>query len=58
MGWWWRESKKANKTSKPPGIYEKGTKNGQFPHLLTLKNVENAVFYLKVLNKIYSKTFF
>jgi hypothetical protein len=25
-GWWWRESEKSNKPSKPPGMYENSTK--------------------------------
>jgi hypothetical protein len=35
QGWWWRESKKSNKTSKPLGIYENSAKTASFPHLLT-----------------------
>jgi hypothetical protein len=46
-----------NKPSKPPRIYENGAKTAGFPHVY-LKNVENAVFYLKKLNKIYSQDFF
>ncbi len=33
--WWWRESKKSNKPSEPPGMYENGAKTASFPHLLT-----------------------
>jgi hypothetical protein len=29
-------------------------KKGRFPALINIKNAENAVFYVKVLNKIYS----
>jgi hypothetical protein len=32
------------------------TKMPVFPHLLTKKSPKNVVVYLKVLNKIYSKT--
>jgi hypothetical protein len=32
-GWWWRESKKINKHSKPPRMY----KNGRFYALIDLK---------------------
>jgi hypothetical protein len=46
--------KKSIKPSKPPGIYE----NGRFPTLIYLNNAKNAVFYLKVLNKIYSQDVF
>jgi hypothetical protein len=34
-GLWSRKSKKSNKTSMPPGIYEKGAKTACFLHLLT-----------------------
>ncbi len=53
-GWWWRESKKSIKPSKPSRIY----KNGWFPTLIYLNNAKNAVFYLTVLNKIYSQDVF
>jgi hypothetical protein len=50
-GWWWRESKKSNMTSKPPGIYE----NGQFPAFIDLKNAKTLLFTYKYLSP---KTFF
>jgi hypothetical protein len=37
---------------------QKRRKNGYFPALLDLKNAKNAVFYLKLLNKIYSQDIF
>jgi hypothetical protein len=37
---------------------QKRRKNGRFPSLINLKIAKNAVFYLKVLSKIYSKDFF
>jgi hypothetical protein len=55
MGWWWRESKKSNKPSNPPGMYENSTKTAGYPTLIDLKIVVNADFYLKVLNKLYSR---
>ncbi len=54
-GWWWRESKKLNKPSKPPGMYKNSAKTGGFPHLLTLKSLKMLFFYLEVLNKINSR---
>jgi hypothetical protein len=36
----------------------KRRKNSRFPALFDLKNSKNAVFYLKVLNKIYSQDVF
>jgi hypothetical protein len=36
----------------------KWRKNGRFPSLIDFKNAENAIFYLKVLNKIYSQDVF
>jgi hypothetical protein len=36
-------------------MYKNGAKTAGFP---ALKNVENAIFYLKVLNKIYSHDVF
>jgi hypothetical protein len=49
QAWWWRESK-SNKPSKPPEI----DKNSRFPALIDLKIAKSAIFFLKVLNKIYS----
>jgi hypothetical protein len=37
---------------KPPEMYENGDKTCGFPALIDLKIAKNAVFYLKVLNKI------
>jgi hypothetical protein len=56
-GWRWRESKKSNK---PPSHPEctKMAKNRLFPIRIDLKITENAVFYLKVLNKIYFRDAF
>jgi hypothetical protein len=45
------ESKRSNKPSKPAGMYDMGW----FPALFSLKMADNAVFYLKVLNKMYSQ---
>jgi hypothetical protein len=54
-GWWCRKSKDTNKPPMLPGMYENGAKKkGRFSALIDLKIAENAVFYLKVLNKIYS----
>jgi hypothetical protein len=44
--WWWRESKKSNKPSKPTGIYENSAKTAGYPHLLTLKS-QKRLFLLK-----------
>jgi hypothetical protein len=41
-----------------PGIYKNGTKNGQFPAFVDIKIANNAVFYSKMLNKIYSQDIF
>jgi hypothetical protein len=38
--------------------YKRWRQNGKFPALFALKTAENAVFYLKVLNKIYSRDIF
>jgi hypothetical protein len=38
--------------------YRKRHKNGRFPALIDLKNAKNAVFYFKILNKIYSQDVF
>ncbi len=54
--WWWRESKKSNKPSKLPGMYENGAKMAGLIH--DIKIAENAVFYLKVLKKAYSRDVF
>ncbi len=40
------------------GDVPKRCQNGQFPSLIDLKIAENAVFYLKVLNKIYFQDVF
>jgi hypothetical protein len=55
--WWWRKSKELNT---PPSCPEcmKTAKNGWFPALIDLKIAKDAVFYLKVLNKIYSRDVF
>jgi hypothetical protein len=37
---------------------QKCCQNSRFPALIDLKIAENVVFYLKVLNKIYSKDVF
>ncbi len=42
--WWWRGSKKSNKPSKPPGVYENSTKTDGLPYI-DLKNAKNAVFF-------------
>jgi hypothetical protein len=47
-----------NKPSNLPGMYKNSAKNGWFPALTAFKITENAVFYLKVLNKIYSQDVF
>jgi hypothetical protein len=39
-------------------MYKISTKNGWFPALAAFKIPEIAVFYLKVLNKIYSQDVF
>jgi hypothetical protein len=39
--------KESNKHSKPPGIYENGTKKAGFPHLLTFKRLKMH-FLLKI----------
>jgi hypothetical protein len=44
QGWWWKESKKSNKTSMPPIIYENGTKTTVFPHVLTLKKPKTPFY--------------
>jgi hypothetical protein len=48
--WGRRESKESNKPSKSPGTYENSAKTAGLMHLL--------IFYLKVLNKIYSQGVF
>jgi hypothetical protein len=53
-GWWWGESKKSNKLSKLPRIYE----NSQFLALFALKIAKNALFFLKVLNIMYYRDIF
>jgi hypothetical protein len=35
QGGWWRESKKSNKPSKPPEMYENGAKTAGLLHLMT-----------------------
>jgi hypothetical protein len=55
-GWWWRESKKAKKPFKQPGTYKTCAIIACF--LIDLKIANNTVFYLKVLNKIYSPDIF
>jgi hypothetical protein len=52
--WQGGESKKSNKPSKPPKMYKNGTKVAGLPTLIDLKIIENDVFYLNILNKIYS----
>jgi hypothetical protein len=39
-------------------VHKNGAKNRQFLALISLKTIENAVFYSKVLNKIYSQDIF
>ncbi len=48
---------KKNKPPKPPIMYKNGAKL-RLPPLIDLEIAKNAVFYLKVLNKIYSGDFF
>jgi hypothetical protein len=55
-GWWWRELKESKKPSRPR-IYKNNTKNRWFCAFIDLKIAENAVFYLKILNKIYFQDF-
>jgi hypothetical protein len=51
------ESKKSNKPSKVPRMYEWG-QNNWFPALFALKITKIVIFCLKVLNKIYSQDVF
>ncbi len=41
-----------------PEIYNNSTKNGRFLVLINVKITNNAVFYSKVLNKIYFQDIF
>jgi hypothetical protein len=41
-----------------PECTQKWRQNSWFPAIIDLKIAENVVFYLKVLNKIYSQDFF
>jgi hypothetical protein len=50
--------KGVKQVSMPPGIYKNNTKNRLFPAVVDIKITENAVFYSKILNKIYSQDFF
>jgi hypothetical protein len=51
MGWWWRESEKSNKPSKPPGMYKNGARTASFLPLLTLKNHKTRGFLIKSIEQ-------
>jgi hypothetical protein len=55
-GWWWRELKSLIHPKSPECT--KMRKNGWFPTLTDLKIAKNAVFYLKIIYKIYSRDVF
>ncbi len=44
QGWWWRESQKSDKLSKPPEIYENSEKTGGFMHFLAYKSPKMLFF--------------
>jgi hypothetical protein len=56
-GWGWRELKEANKLLAGRNTQKRHQKR-QFPALYGLKVDENAVFFTKVINKIYSQVVF
>jgi hypothetical protein len=53
-----RESKDLNTSPSRPDCTKTVKKLKRFPTLIDLKIAKNAVLYLKVLNKIYSRDFF
>ncbi len=57
-GWWWRESQKSNKPSKPPKIYKNGKNTGSFTHVLAYKSPKTPFFAQKCLTRYTHETFF
>ncbi len=58
LGWWWRDSQKSNKPSKPPEILKNVEKEGGFMHFLAYKSPKMPFFAQKYLTRYNLQTFF
>ncbi len=57
-GWWWRDSQKSNKPSKPPEMHKNIFKNGGFTHFLAYKSLKTPFFTQKYLTRYNFEMFF